>query len=82
MPFELNCVYYSWIFYEKNINFYFKFKLIDKLSAKLRRLMTVYRENLYYLQELQKQGYDKGLKPKSYIFDNKVWLNNKYIKTK
>ena len=31
---------------------------------------------------LQKQAFNKAVKPKSYAFGHKVWLNNKYIKTK
>lgn len=27
-----------------------------------------------------KKAYNKSTKPKNHIFDNKVWLNNKYIK--
>ena len=48
----------------------------------LQDLMTVCQENLHNAQELQKQAYDKGVKPRSYKPSNKVWLNNKYIKTK
>ena len=44
--------------------------------------MIVCRENLYYAQELQKQAYNKGIKPRSYAPNNKIWLNSKYIKTK
>ena len=44
--------------------------------------MTVCQENLHNAQELQKQAYDKGVKPRSYAPSDKVWLNNKYIKTK
>ncbi len=44
--------------------------------------MTVYKENLYHTSGLQKQAHDKTVKLRSYIFDNKVWLNSKYIKTK
>ena len=44
--------------------------------------MIVCRKNLYYAQELQKQAHDKGVKPQSYAFSQKVWLNNKYIKIK
>lgn len=44
--------------------------------------MTVYRENLQYAQELQKQYHNKTIKPKSYMLDDKVWLNSKFIKTK
>ena len=44
--------------------------------------MTVCQENFHHAQELQKQAYDKGVKPRSYAPGDKVWLNNKYIKTK
>ncbi len=44
--------------------------------------MTVYRENLQYIQELQNRYYNKYAKPRSYILGEKVWLNYKYIKTK
>ena len=44
--------------------------------------MTICRKNFYHAQELQKQAYNKGVKPKNYAPGNKVWLNNKYIKTK
>ena len=57
-------------------------KSADELSAELRELMFVYRENLHYAQKLQKQANDKSVKPRSYAPDNKVWLNSKYIKTK
>ena len=44
--------------------------------------MTVCQENLHHAQELQKQAHNKGVKPKNYALYDKVWLNNKYIKTK
>ena len=44
--------------------------------------MFVCRENLHYAQELQKWAHNKGVKPKSYASDDKVWSNSKYIKTK
>ena len=44
--------------------------------------MIVCEKNLYHAQELQKQAYNKAIKPRSYIFSNKVWLNSKYIKIK
>ena len=44
--------------------------------------MIVCRENLYHAQELQKRAHNKGVKPRSYAPNNKVWLNSKYIKTK
>ena len=47
-PFKLNCGYYLQILYKDNINSHFKSKLADKLSAKLRKLRIICRENLYY----------------------------------
>lgn len=44
--------------------------------------MTICRKNLHYIQKFQKQYYNKVTKPRSYALGDKVWLNNKYIKTK
>ncbi len=44
--------------------------------------MAVCRENFQHVQELQKRYHDKHTKPRSYAPGDKVWLNNKYIKTK
>ena len=44
--FELNCGYYFGILYKNNVNFCSKFKSVDKLLAKLKKLMIVYQENL------------------------------------
>ena len=48
MSFELNCKYYSHIFYEENVNPYSKSKAADKLTEKLRNFIVVYKENLQY----------------------------------
>ena len=81
-PFKFNCKYYPQMFYKKDIDPHFKFKSIDKLSTELRKLMIVCRKNLHYIQKLEKQAYNKGVKPRSYAFSDKIWLNSKYIKTK
>ena len=44
--------------------------------------MTVCHKNLLCAQDLQKQAHNKGVKPKSYVPSNKVWLKSKYIKIK
>lgn len=44
--------------------------------------MMVWRKKLFYTQKLQKQAYNKSIKPRNYAFGDKVLLNNKYIKTK
>ena len=56
--------------------------MAKELSSKLKKLMTICRKNLHHAQELQKHTYNKDVKPRSYAPSNKVWLNNKYIKTK
>ena len=68
--------------YKEEVNSRSKSKSPDKLSAELRKLMIIYRENLYITQEIQKQAHNKRVKPQSYASDKKVWLNSKYIKTK
>ena len=81
-PFELNCGYHPRVSFEEDTDPRSRSKSADELSAELRDLMTVCRENLHHAQELQKRAHDKGVKPKSYAPGDKVWLNSKYIKTK
>ena len=68
--------------YEEDVDPRSQSKSADELSAELRELMIVCRENLHHAQELQKRAHDKGVKPRSYAPGEKVWLNSKYIKTK
>ena len=44
--------------------------------------MIICYKNLHHAHDLQKQANDKGVKPRSYAFDEKIWLNSKYIKSK
>ena len=81
-PFELNYGYYPQMSYKEDVDLGFQSKSVNKLSAKLSELMIIYRENLHHTQELQKHAHDKGVKPWSYAFGEKVWLNSKYIKTR
>ena len=80
--FELNCGYYSYVFFQKHTNPPFLSKSANKLSAELQDLMTVCWKNLHYAQEFQKRAHNENVKPKSYTSGDKVWLNKKYIKTK
>ena len=81
-PFELNCSYHSRILYEKEVNLRSQSKSADELAKKLRELMIVCCENLYYAQELPKQAYNKWVKPQNYAPGKKVWLNSKFIRIK
>ena len=53
-PFKLNCDYYPWMLYKKDINLCSKPKSVDKLLIKLRETMIVCKENLYHAKKLQK----------------------------
>ena len=81
-PFELNCGYHPRMLYKDNVNLRSKPKSADNLLAELRELMIVCRKNLLHAQKLQKRAYNKGVKPRNYVPGDKIWLNNKYIKTK
>ena len=45
ISFKLNCRYYLYIFYKKDNDFCFRFKIVDKLPKKLKNLITAYRKN-------------------------------------
>ena len=81
-PFELNYNYHPRMSHEEEVNPCTKSKPVDELSAELRELIFVCRENLHHAQELQKEVHNKGVKPRSYAPGVKVWLYSKYIKTK
>lgn len=39
--FKLNCDFYSQMFYKKDVDFFFKWKAIDELAAKLKQLTNL-----------------------------------------
>ena len=82
MSFELNCDYQTRMLYEEKVDPRFQLKSADELLAKLKELMIIWCENTHNAQELQKRTNDKSVKLKSYVPDEKVWLNSKYIRTK
>ena len=81
-PFKLNCSYHPHVSFKENTNPYSWLKTAVELLSELQELMTVCWKNVHHAQELQKQAYNKGVKPKSYTPGDKVWLKSKYIKTK
>ena len=80
--FKLNCGYHPRMSYKEKVDPRSKSKSAEELSAELRKLIIVCRENLHHAQKLQKRAHDKGVKPRSYTPGDNVWLNSKYIKTK
>ena len=75
--FELNYGYHPRMSYEEKVNSRSKSKSADELSAELKELIIVCQENLYHAQKLQKRAHNKGVKPRSYVLGDKVWLNSK-----
>ena len=80
-PFELNCGYHPRTLYEEEVDPRSQSKSADELAEELRDLMIVCCKNLHHAQELQKQAYDKRIKPRSYAPGEKFWYNSKFIKT-
>ncbi len=81
-PFELNCGYYPRVSFEEDVDPRSRSRLANELAEELRELIEVCCQNLLHAQELQKRAHDKGVKSQSYAPGEKVWLNNRYIKTK
>lgn len=82
IPFEFNYNYYSYIFFKNKFDFYLKSCSFNKLANNLRNLMLICQQNLLHIQKLQKQAYDKNVKPHNYVLGEKIWLNSKYFKIK
>ena len=61
--FELNCRYHPCVSYKKDLDPRSKSKIAEELSFKLQNLMAICPQNLYYVQELQKQAHNKSVKP-------------------
>ena len=60
--FELNCGYYSCIFYKEYLNLCSKSKTAKELFSVFWELMTVCQQNFQHTQELQKKAHDKRIK--------------------
>lgn len=79
---KLNCDYHLHVFLKHDVDSRSGSKSTEKLSNELEELIVICQENLYYAYGLQKQAYDKDIKPGSYVPCNEIWLNSKYLKTK
>lgn len=62
--FELNYGYHLHVSYKGDIISWSRSKAVDKIAAKFRKLITVYKENLQHAQEIQKRAHDKNVKPR------------------
>ena len=79
--FKLNYGYHPQVSFKNNVDLHSKSCSANKLAKKLRELIDICQQNLFYAQKLQKKAYDKDVKPQSYALKEKIWLNSKYIKT-
>ena len=70
--FKLNCRYYPWVSYQKDLDACSMSKTAKELSSKLQNLMIVCQQNLHHVQKLQKQAHNKEVKPQSYALRDKV----------
>ena len=82
MPFKLNCGYHLCVFFQGKYDTRSRSSSEETMAIELRELMNVYCQNLLHAQDFQKRAYDKGIKLRSYIPGEKIWLNSKHIKTK
>ena len=64
-PFELNCGYHPRVLYKEDFDLRLQSRTSEERSSKLWELMTVCQQNLHHVQELQKRGHDKRVKPQS-----------------
>ena len=60
--FELNCSYYSQVFFKNKYDRCFRSFSANELATKLRKLINIYFQNLLHTQDLHKQVYDKKIK--------------------
>ena len=71
-PFKLTYKCHPRVFYKEDFDPRLQSKTAKELSFELQELMTVCQQNLYHTQKLQKQAYNKRVKPQRYILGNKV----------
>lgn len=67
MYFELNCRYYSYVLFKKDVKSQSRTLSADELLSELQKLIIVYWNNFSCIQKLQKQAWDKGIKLESYV---------------
>lgn len=80
--FEVNCSYHLRDSYKKDVDLNSKSRSEDTIGIPLLELMFVCKDNLKYVEKLEKRFHNKFVKLESYISSQKFWLNAKHIKTK
>lgn len=80
LSFRLNFNYYFLIFFKKDIDFYLISKIINKLSIKFSKFITIFYKNIYYTQKYLILVNNKNAKLINYNLSNKIWLNVSILK--
>ena len=80
--FKLNCGYHPCVSFKNKYDARSRSFSAKGLAMELKELINICCQHFLHAQNLQKQAYDKEMKPQSYAIGEKVWLSNKYIKTK
>ena len=70
--FKLNCSYYPRVFFKDKCNARSRSSSANGLARELRELMNICCQNFLHAQDLQKQVYDKEVKPRSYAPGEKM----------
>lgn len=70
--FELNYSYHPRVFFQNEADLYSKYYSANQLAKGLMDLIFVCQQNLFHIQEFQKQAYNKDIIPYSNIVDKKV----------
>lgn len=52
LPFKINYSYYICVFFEEKVNLCSKFLSADTLAMRLKDLMTIFQQNLLYVEKM------------------------------
>lgn len=66
-PSKLNCGYHFCLSFKEDIDLGSQSKIAEDFTNGLKDLLIIYLKNLIYIQKLQKQAQNKGVKPGSYV---------------
>lgn len=75
--FKIKFGYYYWVLFKNKINIHLKFSWVNKLAKKLRKIIIILYQNIFYFQKFQKKVFKKYVKSKTYTHSKKTYFNIK-----
>lgn len=75
--FELNCGCHPGISFKDKYDTHSQSFSANGLAIEQKELINACCQNLLHTKNVQKQAYNKGVKPCSYAPGEKIWLNSK-----